>query len=112
MNEQEATNWVLKEMEKLTPKHYKGTYYTLAELRPEDPRSDRVIYVVLPVDTYEREGMGYEIMPVEILAKNCPWDMTRTIVRVDSKNTHIMENLHDTVVEDADLHRHLKGLEG
>lgn len=111
MNEQEATNWVFKEMEKLTPKHYIRTYFTLAELRPEDPRSDKVVYVVLPVDVYERESMGYEIMPVRILAENCPWDMERTLVRIDSENTHIIENLHDILIEDIDLHKHLVKLD-
>ena len=74
--------------------------------------SDKVVYVILPVDVYEQDNIGYEIMPVIMLAKNCPWDMKRTIVRVDSLNTHIMENLHDIVVEDAELHAHLKTLEG
>ena len=101
---------VLSRMENLTQKDRIKTYFTCAELRPEDPRSDKVVYVILPVDVYEKDGMGYEIMPVEILAKHCPWDMERTIIKVDSKETHIIENLHDIVVEDAELHKHLKNL--
>ena len=98
-------------MGKLTKNDYKETYYTVAELRPEDAMSNKVVYVILPVDVYIKEGMGYEIMPVEILAKNCPWDMTKTIVKIKSRETYIMENLHDIVVEDAELHKYLKALD-
>jgi len=111
MQKDEAMEWVLREMEKLTPEHFKKTEFTLAELRW--PAFDRTYkcYVVLPVDIYERGEMGYEIMPVRILAENCPWDMNRTIVKIDTENTHIEDNLHDIVVEDAELHAHLKNIE-
>lgn len=98
-------------MNKLTRKDLVRTYYTVAEMRPEDPRSDRVEKCILPVDVYEKDGMGYEIMPVRLLAKHCPWDMAQTIVRIDTENTHIMENLHNIVVEDAELHQHLVALD-
>ena len=111
MNQDEATMWVFKEMEKLTPKHFKRTEFTLAELRWLAFDRTYRHYVVLPVDVYEREDMGYEIMPVRILAENCPWDMNRTIVKIDTENTHIEGNLHDIVIEDAELHTHLKNLE-
>ena len=102
----------LKEMEKLTPEHFVRTYYTVAELRwPALTRTYKK-YVILPVDVYERYDMGYEIMPVRILAANCPWDMDRTIVKIDSENTHIEDNLHEIVVADAELHKHLCALDG
>lgn len=99
-------------MSKLTKDNWTRTYFTLAELRPEDAKSDLVVYVILPVDVYILDGLGFEIMPVAILAKHCPWDMEKTIVKIDTEYTHIMENLHDTVVEDAELHKHLSKLEG
>jgi hypothetical protein len=103
---------VFKEMEKLTPEHFIRTYYTVAELRW--PAFDRTYkkYVILPVDVYERYDMGYEIMPVRILAANCPWDMNQTIVKIDSENTHIEDNLHEIVVADAELHKYLCALDG
>lgn len=107
MNQDEATLWVFKEMEKLTPKHKVKTYYTCAELRYSTFEKTYRKYVILNVDVYERYDMGYEIMPVEVLAKNCPWDMNKTIVKIDSEQTHIEGNLHDIVVEDAELHKHL-----
>lgn len=112
MNKDQATQWVLKEMEKLTPKHRIKTFFTLAELRPDDPYSDQVRYVVLPVDVYECDTLGYEIMPINILAKNCPWDMTNTLVKIKTENTDILDNLHNLVIEDAELHQHLSALEG
>ena len=108
MKQDEAMNWVLKEMEKLTPKHFIRTIFTVAELSIDQGHKREVI---LPVDIYERGELGYEIMPIRILAENCPQDMEKTNVKVDTENTHIDGNLHDIVVEDVELHTHLKNIE-
>jgi hypothetical protein len=111
LKEDNATQWILKEMERISPKDYKGTYYTCAEMQFDKP--GRIIRVILPVDEYEVGNMGYEIMPVAQLAKYCPWDMMRTLVTIHSKHTNIdYENLHDLVLEDAEVHKHLSALEG
>ena len=111
LEEDNAAQWILKEMERISPKDYKGTYYTCAEMQLDKP--SRIIRVILPVDEYEVGNMGYEIMPVAQLAKYCPWDMTRTLVTIHSKHTNIdHENLHDLVLEDAEVHKHLSALEG
>ena len=104
-------NELFKIMERLTNKDYVKTFFTCAEMRPEDPRSDQCVRVILPVDVYERESMGFEIMPVRVFAAHCPWDMAKTIVRVKTENTYIMENLHDIVLEDVELHQHLTALD-
>ncbi len=111
MTQDEAMKWVLDEMGKLTKENYITTYITCAELRPDDPHSSVVEYVMLPVDVYQRNDMGYEIMPVEVLAAHCKWDMRKTLVRVDTENTHISDNLYNIVEENAELHKHLKQLE-
>lgn len=112
MNRDQDLQMVFKGMEQLKPEHLTKTEYTVAELRPEDPRSDQVRRVILPVNNYIYGDMGYEIMPVDILAKYCPWDMTRTLVKIRTDHTDILGNLHDIVVEDAEVHKHLKALEG
>ena len=38
-------------------------------------------------------------------------DMEKTNVKINTENTHINGNLHDIIVEDAELHAHLKNLE-
>ena len=108
MQKDEAMEWVLREMEKLTPEHHIRTDFTVAELSIDQRHKCEVI---LPVEIYERGEMGYEIMPIRILAENCPWDMEKTNVKIDTKNTHINGNLHDIIVEDAELHAHLKNIE-
>ena len=108
MQKDEAMEWVLKEMEKLTPEHHIRTDFTVAELSIDQRHKCEVI---LPVEIYERGEMGYEIMLIRILAENCPWDMEKTNVKINTENTHINGNLHDIIVEDAKLHAHLKNLE-
>lgn len=95
----------------LTKKDYVRTFYTCAEMRLEDPHSDRVERCILPVDVYEKNGFGFEIMPVAMLTKHCPWDMTRTLVHIETENTIITGNLNDIVLEDAQLHEHLVALD-
>ena len=112
MNRDQELDMVFKGMEQLKPEHLTHVGLTMAELRPDDPYSDQVVRVILPVNEYQLGNMGYEIMPVEILAKHCPWDMTRTLVKIRTDHTDILENLHDIVVEDAKVHQHLKALEG
>lgn len=103
----EASQWVLKELEKLTPKHFVRTYYTTVTMR----RRSEVRVCVVPVNVYENNDFGYEIMPIDIIAKNCPWDMMETNISIDTENTHLSGNLHKLVVEDAEVHKHLRWLE-
>ena len=99
-------------MEKLRKEDYIRTFFTCAEMRPEDPRSDQVVRCILPVDVYEKDGWGYEIMPVRILAAHCPWDLKYALVKIKTENTNILGNLHDIMIEDKELHKHLEKLEG
>ena len=102
---------VFAHMEKLTNKDRVKTYFTVEELRPNDPYSDQVRRVILPVNVYEIDGMGFEIMPVNVLAKHCPWDMEKTLVRIKTDYTDFDGILHDIVVEDAEVHKHLTQLD-
>ena len=106
-----ANEWVLKQMEQISRKDYTGSYFTVATLEHKYRRAAVKVPVILNVDTYLCGDMGYEIMPVRLLAKNCPWDMNDTIVHIHTTHTNIDDNLHDIVIEDAEVHRHLVGLE-
>ena len=110
MTQDEAIKWLYRELEKLSKEDYVDTYMTCVELRPSDACDGKVEYVILPVDTYEKFDTGYEIMPVEVLAAHCKWDMKKTNVRVNTEHTHIDNNLYDIIDEDVEIHRHLKQL--
>ena len=88
----------MREIQKLSPKHWVRTYYTCAAIFHE-LNIKYVIYVVVPVDVYRQGEMEYEIIPVEMLAKNCPWNMENTCVKIHSEHTDIDGLLLSSLVE-------------
>ena len=100
---------IFEMMKELRPEHKVKTYYTYA--RMETDGSDRIVSVILPVDVYEYDDMGFEIMPVRMLAAHCPWDMEKTIVTIDTEFTHFHGNLHDIIMEDIEVHKNLCALD-
>jgi len=105
-----GNQWLIDELSKISKKNYVKTYFTCAQLRLKGTKE--VVQVILPVDVYEVGGTGFEIMPIVVLTKNCPWDMDKVLVTIRSDNTTIMdENLGAIVVEDAELHGYLTQLD-
>lgn len=71
----------------------KNIYYTLAELRPDDPRSDQVWYVVISVHEFENDMYRVEIMPTKILEKYSIWSADKTLVKIQTKHDIYLGNL-------------------
>jgi hypothetical protein len=122
MNKQQADKWLEQQLLKLQPADYVRTYFTMATIWriPETVRfetKDVQRYIIVPVDVYEHMGpkdmecIGFEIISIQSLAAQCPWDMTKTYVKLDSENTHYQGNLHDCIMESMPAHKRLTALE-
>ncbi len=122
MNKQQADKWLEQQLLKLQPADYVRTYFTMATIWriPETVRfetKDVQRYIIVPVDVYEHMGpkdmecIGCEIISIQSLAAQCPWDMTKTYVKLDSENTHYQGNLHDCIMESMPAHKRLTALE-
>lgn len=75
----------------------KNIYYTLAELRPDDPRSDQVRYVVISVHEFENDICRAEIMSTKILEKYIVWNVDKTLVKIQTKHDTYLGNLVDFI---------------
>ena len=122
MNKQQADKWLEQQLLKLQPADYVRTYFTMATIWriPETVRfetKDVQRYIIVPIDVYEHMGpkdmecIGFEIISIQSLAAQCPWDMTKTYVKLDSENTHYQGNLHDCIMESMPAHKRLTALE-
>ena len=122
MNKQQADKWLEQQLLKLKPADYVRTYFTMATIWriPETVRfetKDVQRYIIVPIDVYEHMGpkdmecIGFEIISIQSLAAQCPWDMTKTYVKLDSENTHYQGNLHDCIMESMPAHKRLTALE-
>lgn len=122
MNKQQADKWLEQQLLKLKPADYVRTYFTMATIWriPETVRfetRDVQRYIIVPIDVYEHMGpkdmecIGFEIISIQSLAAQCPWDMTKTYVKLDSENTHYQGNLHDCIMESMPAHKRLTALE-
>lgn len=109
MNKNEADKWLEQQLLKLSPNNYVRTYFSVAMLIRED-ESDR-IRIIVPIDVYENGNWGYEIISIQSLAAQCPWDMTKTWVRIHSECTDYEGNLHDLIMESPAAHKKLSALE-
>lgn len=100
---------MLSEIAKLSPKHFVKITFEIAYIR----YMDDIRQIIVPVSHYIQGDTGFEIIPVECIAKFCPWDMERTKVTIMTEHTKIIDqNLHDMVIESPDAHRKLCALEG
>jgi hypothetical protein len=99
---------VLQEIQKLSPKHYIRTDFTVARIRYKDD----VREIIVPVDHYQQGDTGFEVIAVEIIAAHCPWDMEQTYLTIDTEHTHIIDQrLMDMVEVDPAAHKVLKDLD-
>lgn len=105
---QNANQWLDAELNKLRPSHYDGTFFTIVHLRNEGTGASRD--VVVPVDKYVNNDIGFEAIRINALAAQCPWDMTETLIDVDTGITVIKgQNLYD-MVEDSIVNARLSEL--
>jgi len=105
---QNANQWLDAELNKLRPSHYDGTFFTIVHLRNEAIGAGRNI--VVPVDKYVNDDIGFEAIRINALAAQCPWDMTETLIDVDTGITVIKgQNLYD-MVEDSVVNARLSEL--
>lgn len=93
---QNVNQWLNAELNKLRPSHYDGTFFTIVHLRNDAIGASRDI--VVPVDKYVNEDIGFEAIRINALAAQCPWDMTDTLIDVDTSTLVLRgQNLYEMV---------------
>lgn len=93
---QNVNQWLNAELNKLRPSHYDGTFFTIVHLRNDAIGASRDI--VVPVDKYVNEDIGFEAIRINALAAQCPWDMTDTLIDVDTGTLVLRgQNLYEMV---------------
>lgn len=97
-NFENSHQWLERELNKLRPSHYDGTFFAIAHLRND--RTGESIDIVVPVDKYANEDTKFEFEAIRVrdLAAQCPWDMSDTLVDMDTGVTAMCgQNLFDMI---------------
>ena len=99
-----AEDWVNKQLRQLSAGQPKRTFYAVAHLRMLDVNGLETSVtkdVILPIDVFETDAYGCELGRVQALASQCPWDVERTKVRIDTAFIHVDDLLSDIIDQDV-----------
>ena len=100
----EAEDWVNKQLRQLSAGQPKRTFYAVAHLRMlgvNGLETSMTKDVVIPIDVYETDAYGCELGRVAQLVCQCPWDVERTKVRIDTAFIHVDDLLSDIIDQDV-----------
>lgn len=106
----EAEQWLKKELDKLKPSHYDGTFFTIAHLRQMNGWKPQELDIVVPVEKWCNGETGFEVISINALAAQCPWDMMITSVIIDTGVTKIDGRLAE-LIDHSVVHSRIAELE-
>lgn len=93
-NSQKLDQWINDELNKLSPNSYQGTFFTIVELRHINGQKRNI---VVPVQKWFNGDVGFEVISIQSIVRQCSWDMELTSLAIDTGVTKINDNLMDLV---------------
>ena len=91
---QKLDQWINDELNKLSTNSYEGTFFTIVELRHINGQNRNI---VVPVQKWFNGDVGFEVISIQSIARQCPWDMELTSLAIDTGVTKINDNLMNLV---------------